>query len=253
MTVTSNASSIAYFPVIRNLLMQGHHLSLVASHNTRGKQRSGWNSSDPLITIAACCHNRIPILSSPRHADVVRVRDGRRPVPTSRPVMCQSLQKKLAGKKIQSLQKKKKNGKKIEWKERAKNKCEKSECEKKKKKQLWLEQHLCEIVMETPDALHFQQICCIWSSASPARAEELTRSVTNNSKWCSNKYEWNHYSCRRANSGWQSVTNNSDKYEWNAGSSISSSTGCFFTAHFCDPLRACQNIKLRSSYINTPL
>ena len=27
---------------------------------------------------------------------------------------------------------------------------------------------------------------------SPARAEEPTRSVTNNSKWCSNKYEWNH-------------------------------------------------------------
>ena len=35
-----------------------------------------------------------------------------------------------------------------------------------------------------------------------------------------------------------------------ASSSISSSTGCFFTAHFCDPLRAWQN---NSSYISTPL
>ena len=159
MTVTSNASSIAYFPVIRNLLMQGYRLSLIASY-TRGKQRSGWNSSDLLITSLFAAMTEYPS-SSPRHADVVRVRVGHRPVPTSRPVMCQSLQKS-----------------------------EKREQKKKKAALAWT----------TPlwdcngNSRRFALSAnLLYLSASPARAEEPTWSVksTNNSKWCSNKYEWN--------------------------------------------------------------
>ena len=65
-------------------------------------------------------------------------------------------------KKFQSLQKKNEKMKKNNEKREQKISVKKvSERERKKKKQLWLEQHLCETVMETPDALHFQQIYCI--------------------------------------------------------------------------------------------
>ena len=201
MTVTSNASSIACFPVIRNKSADARAPSV-----PRSKFTTLEGSSDQVETLLIrwlpsllAATTEYPAMteypsSSPRHADVVRVCDGRRPVPTSRLVICQSLQKK-----------KKKRVKRAT-----------------KKKQLWLEQHLCETLMETPDALHFQQICCISVHRllvqksqhdqspttqngvpqvrikSPVRAEEPTRLVTNNSKWCSNKNEIT-CSCRRVN------------------------------------------------------